>query len=619
MMSEYDGAWTPPAGPNLLNGTADEIPWRDPDIIGGGEYFPLREFDDPVDYSWVPAVDQPEESTSPPEHADAARDRSPAGPPWENVKPDRAEAVPARDATADEVALGDADHRDAEPVGEADSGPHTPATESGEDTTQLTSDKKANSAVGRDRGPDVADETRNQYLPTESADSDEPPASGAHEPNGTRGHDPDNDAVSDAPEPTTTWRGNGGEADRELGHDNSAVDGDFALNSDFDPDRYSDPDHASSAPRVPRADGDFGSDHDFDPDEDSADDFDPDWDLKPPLDRDPTDSNERHEEEPGAVERRRGVVPGLLGDMLRGEAAGAWRDPDVPSDDVPARPSPPAVEPPLPEYAGAGWDQPSGNWEQWLDQAPRVETVPPVPSQPRLRGRAEEDETVPEVETEIRVPAIVDRTGGNPGMALRRPRPAAATREHSGGNRFVGVLVAVGIVVALAAVVMIAVNGSDGEKRPTAAAPSAVPVAPKTTAATPTEGEPAVIATPDCVQRRTPEIVSGTDAGGTTDGPSAILAFERAYYVQRSGYAARAVVAEDSSVPAAEQIQRGINRIPVGTLYCVEITRAEGADASRWRVRLTQQVPGAEPTTFTQVITTVTTANRTVITAIAAG
>jgi hypothetical protein len=82
------------------------------------------------------------------------------------------------------------------------------------------------------------------------------------------------------------------------------------------------------------------------------------------------------------------------------------------------------------------------------------------------------------------------------------------------------------------------------------------------------------------------------------------------------------VVADDATVPPADQIQRGIDQVPVGTLYCVLITRTAtgvGDGQSHWEVRLTQQSPGQQLQTFTQIITTRTTAMRTLVTAIAAG
>jgi hypothetical protein len=129
---------------------------------------------------------------------------------------------------------------------------------------------------------------------------------------------------------------------------------------------------------------------------------------------------------------------------------------------------------------------------------------------------------------------------------------------------------------------------------------------------------PGVIASDGCEQRHDADVVSGTDPGGTGSAPDAILAFERAYYVQRSGYAARAVVAPDAKVPAADQIQRGINKTPVGTRYCVSITRGS-PDGTKWEVRLTEQQPTKDPKTYPQIITTQAVGDRTLIAAIADG
>lgn len=251
-------------------------------------------------------------------------------------------------------------------------------------------------------------------------------------------------------------------------------------------------------------------------------------------------------------------------------------------------------------------------WQRWLDPAPASAQPPPVsPDRGRLRARdqaAEPDRP----ETSRLIPAIIDRTGGNPGIGVRRPtrRP-----DEPRGNRTLAVLIVIALVIAVVSVVSFVLNGSGERARQPTTAPSTADTRPPATTA------PAVqeIATPGCIQQNTPDVVSGTEPGGTTDGPSAILAFERAYYVQRSGFAARAVVAPDATVPPADQIQRGINQVPLGTRYCVSITHADTTPdgQARWKVELTQQPPGTLPHTFTQLITTRTAANRTLITSIA--
>lgn len=260
--------------------------------------------------------------------------------------------------------------------------------------------------------------------------------------------------------------------------------------------------------------------------------------------------------------------------------------------------------------------RPAGDWQEWLE--PRRPTQAPPETEPsRPRSRAVEAELP--AETSSVVPTIIDRSGGNPGPALRHPPRRRDPQPTGGGNRVVAVLIVLGVVLAVVSVLMFVFGGSGNQKRPAAATTPAVAqgTGGRAPASTAPADQPSAVATPDCEQRRTGDVISGTDPGGTSDGPSAILAFERAYYVQRSGFAARGVVANDANVPAADQIQRGINQVPMGTRYCVQITRA-GSDVgeAHWEVRLTQQLPGEQPQTFTQIITTRTTGNRTLITAI---
>ncbi|WP_051182258.1 hypothetical protein [Nocardia vinacea] len=265
--------------------------------------------------------------------------------------------------------------------------------------------------------------------------------------------------------------------------------------------------------------------------------------------------------------------------------------------------------------------RPAGDWQEWLEPQ-RPAAAPPEANRSRPPTRAVEAESELPAETSSVVPTIIDRSGGNPGPALRHPPRRRDPQPTGGGNRVVAVLIVLGVVLAVVSVVMFVFGGSGNHKRPAAATTRAVAqgTAGRPPVTTAPGDQPSVVATPGCEQRRTGDVISGTDPGGTSDGPSAILAFERAYYVQRSGFAARGVVANDANVPAADQIQRGINQVPIGTLYCVQITRA-GSDAgeAHWEVRLTQQRPGEQPQTFTQIITTRTAGNRTLITGINAG
>lgn len=92
-----------------------------------------------------------------------------------------------------------------------------------------------------------------------------------------------------------------------------------------------------------------------------------------------------------------------------------------------------------------------------------------------------------------------------------------------------------------------------------------------------------------------------TDPGDQKSGPGVIVAFEHAYYVTRSGTAVRALTTPDSSLPAKEKIQAGIDTVPTGTTHCVRITRIS---ADIYSVALTEMRPGQPPTQFPQTITT---------------
>ncbi|WP_194824531.1 hypothetical protein [Nocardia sp. XZ_19_231] len=120
-----------------------------------------------------------------------------------------------------------------------------------------------------------------------------------------------------------------------------------------------------------------------------------------------------------------------------------------------------------------------------------------------------------------------------------------------------------------------------------------------------------------CPTERTDIVVRSAEAGGTDSGPDAVLAFQYAYYVTRSGEQARAVATPDADVSPAAVIQRGIDTIPVGTTHCVRITTVA---ADRFTVEITEFRPAGAPATYTkQSVRTALVGDRTLITGIAAG
>lgn len=92
-----------------------------------------------------------------------------------------------------------------------------------------------------------------------------------------------------------------------------------------------------------------------------------------------------------------------------------------------------------------------------------------------------------------------------------------------------------------------------------------------------------------------------TDPGDQKSGPGVIAAFEHAYYVTRSGTAVRALTTPDTSLPAKEKIQAGIDTVPTGTTHCVRITPIA---AGIYSVALAEMRPGQASAQFPQTITT---------------
>ncbi|MEU8898851.1 hypothetical protein [Nocardia sp. NPDC048505] len=180
--------------------------------------------------------------------------------------------------------------------------------------------------------------------------------------------------------------------------------------------------------------------------------------------------------------------------------------------------------------------------------------------------------------------------------------PARASRPHShrkrGRQPWVVVSVAGGASLAAVAIVAVytaAQATGPGESSPTVAGA-------------------ALGGGPGCEAARTEQFVRGNGVGSTETGPDAILAFQHAYYVERSGTAARALTAPDASVPTAAVIDKGIASVPEGTRHCVLITPMPDG---RFDVVITDMRPDASVRTYRQFVTVAVRDGAIVITRIA--
>ncbi|WP_067656715.1 hypothetical protein [Nocardia harenae] len=219
-----------------------------------------------------------------------------------------------------------------------------------------------------------------------------------------------------------------------------------------------------------------------------------------------------------------------------------------------------------------------GGWSDWVGPG-----SPPAASPPGW----EDDGTV--------------RTLPSP-LALREQDAPPDSRRR---RAFVvlGVAVLLLVLAAVGVVYLLGSGGGGGGSAPVV--PSAMQFS--------SAGGPAA----ECTASRTPTEVRGAGRGGAMSGPDAILAFQYAYYVDRSGSSARQLVAPGAAVSPAEVIQRGIDSIPAGTTHCVRIT--EVGD-NRYSVEVTEQRPGGVPASYSrQTVTTAEIGGRTLITGIAAG
>lgn len=185
---------------------------------------------------------------------------------------------------------------------------------------------------------------------------------------------------------------------------------------------------------------------------------------------------------------------------------------------------------------------------------------------------------------------------------LPRARRAGPTLDV---RRFVLAALVIGVVIAaVGAIVLVLFTGGSNSPRNGSPAHAAAT-------------EPAVAGgAPGCVEQHDGQVVTGAGPGGTNSGPDAIAWFQHSYYVERSATRARQVVAPDSTVSQADQIQKGIDSVPLGTTHCLQITSLGGG---KYGVVLTEYRPGRSAVQYKQTVTTTVAGGRTMITGIASG
>ncbi|MGW6427310.1 hypothetical protein ACWF82_31955 [Nocardia sp. NPDC055053] len=165
--------------------------------------------------------------------------------------------------------------------------------------------------------------------------------------------------------------------------------------------------------------------------------------------------------------------------------------------------------------------------------------------------------------------------------------PVSEKQETDQRMRWIigGAAAAVLLVVALVLTIALVKRGGGDDPGPTAA--------PTTSAAIPGFS---------CTPMSEQAVTVGNGPGDTSTGAKAILGFQYAFYVDRSGTKVREYAAPDGVIAPAETIQGAIDaQIPVGSKHCVKMRETS---PGQFDVELREWHPNGNLITYPQVITT---------------
>lgn len=186
-------------------------------------------------------------------------------------------------------------------------------------------------------------------------------------------------------------------------------------------------------------------------------------------------------------------------------------------------------------------------------------------------------------------PSWPQRPPPEPKAKIERKSARAVAEARSGATLPRSVRVGAFSLVALA-VIGVGVATMTGREEPSTSPPSSTAIA--------AQANP----TGSCEAKSDGPVIQGDGAGGTDSGSAAIFGFQHAYYVARSGAAARAFVAPEVPDFAADSLQAGIdNKVPVGTTHCVTVV---AVGDGRFAVTVTELQPAGVRKVHNQFVTT---------------
>lgn len=266
------------------------------------------------------------------------------------------------------------------------------------------------------------------------------------------------------------------------------------------------------------------------------------------------------------------------------------------------------------EPADSSSSGPTAGWDQWLSPEPTGPQATPEPAAESVWAPANAHAPVSDsTDSDTQWSAWLADVPEPAPTAQSSPEPAGSRSRKPVRLTVIGGVVAVVAVGAGVAVLMVST-------RHTPAPALAVPTPVATTSAAPVTTttvafDPVLGGGPGCDPVRTPNLVRGNGTGAKTSAADVVLAFQHAYYVTRSGAAARAFTTPDAQVPTSAVIDGGIATIPPGTRYCVSVS--PGPDG-QWSVVVTETRPDTGVQSYPQLVTTTVVGGETLITRIGA-
>lgn len=195
----------------------------------------------------------------------------------------------------------------------------------------------------------------------------------------------------------------------------------------------------------------------------------------------------------------------------------------------------------------------------------------------------------------------------------------AAPKEKKGNGCGLMLLVLVVFGVVIAAAVAFAFRGTvtdflGGEEaaepsKPALSTAMSAPSSSQAAAAPSTQAASEAIdeeVSAKCVAGDDDKTKVGNGKGDQKSGPGVIFAFDYAYYVERSGAAARKFMSPELKGTTVETLQDAIDELPEGTQHCLWITPKDG-EKDVYSVKLAEYVPdgdGVKEVVHEQVIHT---------------